>query len=240
MTIRWAQATDVGLVRTRNQDAALCRADPTGARGVLLVLADGMGGQAAGEVASRLAIDTVAEVYFAGAGSPPETLRQALTEANRRIAAASAEQDDARGMGTTCVAVALTEAGACVLHVGDSRAYHLRGADLVRLTRDESVWATQVRAGESPSTQYGRNQLMQAVGTEIELELQPPCAVAVEPGDRLLLCSDGLWGLVTDPELAAVAAAGDLDDACRRLVAMANARGGQDNVTVVLAEVGAA
>jgi len=237
MGVRWAEMSDVGLVRSRNQDAVLCRADPTGARGVLLVVADGMGGQAAGEVASRMAVDTVADVYFGATDAPAAVLHQALTEANRRIAAASVERADARGMGTTCVALAVIDGSACVLHVGDSRAYHLRGSALARLTRDESVWAAQVRAGESPANAYGRNQLVQAVGTEIELELQPPCEVAIEVGDRFLLCSDGLWGVVTDPELAAVAADADLDEACRRLVALANARGGQDNVTVVLAEV---
>ena len=238
MTVRWAEATDVGLVRSRNQDAVLCRADPTGARGVLLVVADGMGGQAAGEVASRMAIDAVADVYFASAEAPATALRQGLAEANRRIVEANAVQAEERGMGTTCVAVAVHGGRACALHVGDSRAYHLRGPVLVRLTRDESVWAEHVRAGASPAQLYGRNQLLQAVGMEAELELQPPSELACQPGDRVLLCSDGLWGLVTDPELAAVAGAGDLAGACQRLVALANARGGSDNVSVVLAEIG--
>lgn len=237
MTVRWAEATDVGRVRARNQDATLCRADPAGARGVLLIVADGMGGQAAGEVASRMAVERVAAAYFAAAGPPAEALHDALVAANQEIAAAGAALDDARGMGTTCVAAAVVQGAAWVAHAGDSRAYHLRGGHLVRLTRDESVWANHVRAGESPSALYGRNQLTQAVGTESALDLQPACEVPLAPGDRLLLCSDGLWGLVTDPELAAVASTGDLDTACRHLVAMANARGGPDNVTVVLAEV---
>jgi len=127
-----------------------------------------------------------------------------------------------------------------VAHVGDSRAYRLRGEDLRRLTVDHSVWAEQVREASdriSPAISSGRNQLTRAVGIEASVDVDATES-KLQPGDRLLLCSDGLWGLVTDPELFTLAHGSPLPEACRQLVALANARGGHDNVSVIVAEAG--
>jgi serine/threonine protein phosphatase PrpC len=236
MNIHAAHLSDVGRVRTGNEDCALCKADPTGTRGYLLVVADGMGGAAAGEVASRMAVDTVGEVYFASRGSVAEALTQAVTEANARIHRAAQVREDAEGMGTTCTALAVVDEKIYMAYVGDSRAYRIRGKRITRLTRDESVWAEKVREGETPASEYGRNQLTRAVGLDPELHAEPVRESEVCDGDRFVLCSDGLWGLVTDPEILLLAQSGDLAAACRRLVALANNRGGHDNVTVIVAE----
>jgi len=229
--------SDIGRVRSGNEDSALGRVDPDGAQGLLLIVADGMGGAAAGEVASRMAVETLSELYFSGSDAPDQRLHAGMLAANTRIAQASEEREGARGMGTTCTALAIVDSTAYVAHVGDSRAYLLRAGTITRLTRDMSVWADRVRAGAPPSSEYGRNQLAEAVGVNSELAPQMRSDVEVATGDRFLLCSDGLWGLVTDPELQRVAHAGPLEDACRTLVELANARGGADNVTVVLAAV---
>jgi protein phosphatase len=237
MKLLFSVLSDVGRVRSGNEDSAHGRLDPNGTHGLLLVVADGMGGAAAGEVASRMAVDTVDEVYFGGSEAPDQRLLDGLLTANTRIAEASEEREGARGMGTTCTALAIVGTTAYVAHVGDSRAYLLRGGTITRLTRDMSVWADRVRGGVPPSSEYGRNQLAEAVGVSSELAPQTRDDIEVAVGDRFLLCSDGLWGLVTDPELQRVAHAGPLEDACRTLVDLANARGGADNVTVVLAAV---
>jgi len=141
-----------------------------------------------------------------------------------------------KGMGTTCTALAIAGHTAHLVHVGDSRAYLLRGATITRLTRDMSVWAERVRDGVMPSSEYGRNQLAAALGLDAVLTPQTR-TVDVASGDRFLLCSDGLWGLVTDPELLQIARAAALEAACRKLIDLANRRGGPDNVSVVLASV---
>jgi protein phosphatase len=239
MDLLIAHVSDIGRVRSENEDAVLWFPVSMGDRGQLLAVCDGMGGIEAGEVASRLAVDTIGEVYLAAIGTPEEALRRAVVEANRRIQQAAAEQLGGRAMGTTCTAVAVVGDRAYVAHVGDSRAYRVRNRTLRRLTRDHSVWAERVRAGQqgiTPAVTSGRNQLTRALGVEPSVEVD--CSsVDLQPGDRLVVCSDGLWGLVTDHEILTVVRTQEPAEACARLAALANRRGGPDNISVIVAEV---
>jgi len=240
MKLRAAHATDIGRVRSTNEDSVLCRPHPSAAGGHLMILADGLGGTDAGEVASNIAVHTVAEVYFASGAGGRGALQQALAEANARIYRTARERPDTQAMGTTCTVLALENGQAWVAHVGDSRAYWIHEGMLTRLTQVHSVWAERVAAGgnrASPSNPEGRNMLTRAIGIEPEVtpDVSDPIDVAV--GDRFVLCSDGLWGLVTDPEILAIVQANGDEDACQHLIQLANARGGHDNITVVVAEV---
>ena len=237
MNVTMTHRTDRGRVRTGNEDAVYCGADPSGRRGALMVLADGLGGANAGEVASRLAVESVVENYFASAHPPGAALRDALGEANRRVFAA-AQAPETNGMGTTCSALVLAGNHASVAHVGDSRIYVLREGELQRLTRAHSLWAEQVsRNAVSPAVRVGQNVLTRVLGVPEDIEVDLTPALEVRHGDRFVLCSDGLWSVVTDPEIADTLHRGTLETACHELVDLANARGGPDNVSVILAHV---
>lgn len=239
MEVVFSHRSEVGRVRRTNEDSVLCVADDGSGRGHLFVLADGMGGARAGEVASRMAVEIVAEVFRSSADGPLETLEQAIRRANRDILKASWEQAESHGMGTTCVAVAVRDNRVALASVGDSRAYKIREGYLWRLSHDHSAWAERVREegyGASVSSTVGRNELTRALG--VDTEVAPEMTETdVQAGDRLVLCSDGLWGLVTDPEILAVVSESTPADACAELVELANSRGGPDNISIVVAEL---
>lgn len=240
-SIEVASLSDVGRVRAVNQDRCGERGVAGGGR--LLVLCDGMGGHAAGEVASQLAVDTITEVVAAGGLPPDLLLRRAFEEASARIRARAAEERSVRGMGTTGVALLLDGRGAAwVAHVGDSRAYRLRAGRIEPLTEDHSVVAQQLRAGLITAEQAERlphNELLRAIGQPPPLEVDVARIDAL-PGDRFLLCSDGLWNVLGDSELAEIVGRESPADAVLRLVDAANERGTRDNVTAQVASVGAA
>ena len=233
--------TDVGCVREINEDSGrLVRpSDPAllASKGTLLIVADGMGGHSAGEVASQMAVESVSRLYYESQEAPSEALRLAVEEANRRIHAAAADDESRHGMGTTCTALALCGGTAYAAHVGDSRLYMLRAGQLYQLSEDHSAVNEMVKMGiitkEQARTHEDKNVILRALGTSPEVE-----ASAVEPfgvleGDQYLLCSDGLYDLVTDEEIAAaLAAAEDTHAAGERLIALAKERGGHDNITV--------
>jgi serine/threonine protein phosphatase PrpC len=226
--------TDTGRRRRRNEDAFVC--EPP-----LFAVADGMGGAQAGEVASRLAADSLREQELGGLSSLEQTV-ELIREANRRIYAYSSENSSARGMGTT-MTVALVEGGVVTIgHVGDSRAYLLRDDKLTQLTQDHSLVAELVRSGRlSPKEAEShprRSVITRALGTESDVEIDV-FSLRAQDGDLFLLCSDGLTSMVSDEEIARllVAARADLDDSGSKLVAAANQAGGEDNITVVLFEL---
>jgi protein phosphatase len=143
-------------------------------------------------------------------------------------------------MGTTCSALALREGSSWTAHVGDSRIYRLRRGALERLTRVHSLWADHVSAhGVSPARRAGQNMLTRTLGAPGEIEIDLANAGAIEAGDRFVLCSDGLWGLVTDPEIASTAGRAAIEEACGALIDLANQRGGTDNVSVIVVHVDA-
>ena len=231
LSLEHAALTDRGRVRSRNEDAL--RADPE--RG-LFVVADGMGGHPAGDVASAEAIEgfaarAPAPGAFDGTGGEASGggLRDAVAAASRRVHEAAAESPDRRGMGTTLTALQLADDRWRIAHVGDSRAYLYRAGELRRLTTDHTVFP-------------GSNTLTRAVGTDGEAEADLEEGT-LEDGDLYLLCSDGLTKTHSEEEIAERLAAADggssapgatLDETVRRLVDEANERGGPDNVTVVL------
>jgi protein phosphatase len=229
-----ASATDVGQVRDHNEDRSL--ASPS-----LLAVADGMGGAQAGEVAAQIAIDHLDRLQTPSDGAAVVT---AIEEANRAIAQASASDPEKSGMGTTITAISPHDGHLRVAHVGDSRAYLWRGGNLRRLTNDHSVVADLVRQGkiteEEAESHPHRNVITRALGAEARVAVDTSDE-PVEDGDVVLICSDGLSGQVGDEAIAAVMRSeDDLDAVARTLVEQANAAGGIDNVTVVLARVAVA
>ena len=233
---RYAAATDIGLVRQTNQDAVYVDDD-------LAVVADGMGGHAAGDVAAQIAVEMVCEGYRAD--ESVEGLVAAVERANAAVVRDAKENPERFGMGTTLLAVAVTydysgAASPTLVHVGDSRAYQLRDGALRQLTHDHSVAEEWVRLGrltpEEAEVHPRRHQLTRGVGVEEEVSVDV-LSIDAQVGDRILLCSDGLSNELAPDELARLAGDPvDLDDAVSRLVAAARAAGGHDNISVVLLE----
>jgi len=240
--------SDVGRRRTSNQDAATVL-PPSGphqyrTRGWLFLVADGMGAHAAGEEASRIAAERVPLVYEKLATkSPPLALRRAIEQVNAEIHTKGETAVEFRGMGTTCTVLALVPRGALVGHVGDSRAYRIRGRTVDQLSRDHSlVWELEAKpnAAREHAGSVPKNIITRSMGPhpDVEVDLEGP--FPVEQGDRFLLCSDGLSGQVTDEEIGLFAAElPDPRDATEALIGLALVRGAPDNVTVVMARAGA-
>lgn len=230
--------THVGRVRPGNEDAYHC-ADG------LFVVADGLGGHAAGEVASAMAVEELARVDPAAFASDQE-LQQALADAvragNEKVHAA-AQADAARsGMGTTVTAAAVTDRRLVLAHVGDSRAYLQRNGSLQQLTTDHTAAQEAVDAGyltpEQASSRPERHMLARAVGLEPRVDVDAPKPVDLQAGDRVLLCSDGLIEPLTDQAIATILDEHpDPAEACDALVQAALDGGGPDNITVVVVRV---
>ncbi len=239
--------TDVGLVREHNEDAFYVSGD-----GRLLVVADGMGGHMAGEVASALAVDTLRDVLQAtrrremdaGEAEAAAVLRAAFDAAHRRVLEAAEARPECRGMGTTLILGYVSGDALHTCHVGDVRCY-IRGADgLLQVTDDHSVVAALVRSGKlSPAAarvHTRRHEILQAVGLGSGITADVH-ARGLRPGDLVLLCSDGLWEMVPDDQIGAILDNGhSLRDRVQALLDGANRAGGRDNVTVVLYQHGGA
>lgn len=240
--ISTASLSDVGMVRTHNEDYCGEFRKEDGCR--LLVTADGMGGHQGGATASRTAVETIGEVFQQSNESYENLLYQALVTANQRVYGKAVESGALRGMGTTVVALLLAADGSgWIAHVGDSRGYRLREGEMEALTADHSVVGEMLRQGLITQEEAGvhprRHEITRSVG--IEAKLEPEIAqISVQPGDRFLLCSDGLTGLLSDEEIALTLLAEAPAEAVRSLVAEANARGGGDNVSVQIAVIGEA
>lgn len=233
--MRVGSLTDVGKVRPNNEDAHGLASE----RGVFVV-ADGMGGHQAGEVASQQAVDVILEMLRDWDGTLPadEALVSAVSEANAQIEAASRMDRDLKGMGTTVVAAIVQADSFTVAHVGDSRAYLLRDGELRCLTEDHSMVLELVRAGvitqEQAATHPYRSAISRSLGQFREVETDTHTEPWL-PGDHLLLCTDGLTRFVPEPEIRdAILRHPDPQDGCRELVDLALAQGGRDNVTVIL------
>jgi protein phosphatase len=243
--LRIASATDVGRRRSENEDALVvwAPADPAEAarRGVLLVVADGMGGANAGEVASRLATEVVLETFRAhDEGEPEDVLKTAIENANDTIHEQAGAQADQRGMGTTCTALVVRGRDLWFGHVGDSRAYIVRSGSAIQLTEDHSLVRELVNRGhlteEDAKHDPRRNVVTRSVGAADAVQVDAEhVAESLRPGDSLVMCSDGLHGQVSDLELARLVSENDPEDACRGLIDLANEHGGPDNITVIVA-----
>jgi len=240
--MRVSARSDVGLVREVNQDAFCHKLLGEAGDVRLCAVADGIGGYRAGEVASRLALEALAEELEKAvrAGGPLDrALADAMNVANQKIVRHGLSDPECLGMGTTVTSALISGDRAYIGHVGDSRAYLFRGGRVVQLTRDHSLVAELVRNGnlteEQAERHPQRNVLTQAFGSDLRVKADVT-SVPLEDGDLLLLCTDGLTRSVSVAEIEEVlSGAEDLDEACDRLVAMANERGGYDNVTVLIA-----
>lgn len=241
-SLQFGSLTDVGVVRSENQDAMGFRVpdDPEdmAGRGALFVVADGMGGHKGGATASRLAVKTILDRYFGSrAGEPGDRIRSAIEAANQAVLQKSQADKGLDGMGTTVVALIVRPPDVFVAHVGDSRAYLVRNGAIRQLTKDHSLvqqWVDQGVMKPDEARHSGRkNVLTRVVGSREDVEidlLSPPHVLA--PGDQFVLCSDGLHGLVEDDEIKRTITEMASQEACARLVTMARDRGGPDNITV--------
>ena len=244
--IEAASLTDVGRQRSNNEDSYLYWEPDSDeefrCKGRIAIIADGMGGYEGGQEASRLAVETVHHVYeHAFGANPQETLLEAFQSAHQSIQRYALEHPQFYGMGTTCTALSIVDRQLYFAHVGDSRLYHIRGANISRLTRDHSFVGRLVESGvvrsEDAESHPQRHILTAALGSGREVEPHfPDHPFPLEDGDTLVLCTDGLWGLIGDRELAQVARAAPAE-ACLRLVGMALDRGGPDNITVLVLRV---
>ena len=254
-TFTWAVSSDPGLRRSSNEDSYCTRPDLG-----LYVVADGMGGHVAGEVASRVAVEAI-EVFIqetAGADKnrtwpfpfepalslEANRLKAAFRLANRRIASTIADSHDLRGMATTASALLSGPDGACVAHVGDSRVYVLRAGGLQQITNDHSWVEEQVRAGTMTATAARQHPWRNVVTRALSGGEDPEVDVTqIQPvqSERYLLCSDGLFSVVSDDQVAALLGTSgvSLDDVCQKLIDAANAAGGPDNITALVLEVNA-
>lgn len=233
--------SDVGCVRELNEDSStyVQPDDPAlqASKGLLILVADGMGGHSAGEVASRLAVEVITRVYYEDSGDPLSALKKAFQEANREIHKAAEKDESRAGMGTTCTALVLQNGTAISAHVGDSRLYLVREGAIYLMTEDHSAVMEMVKAGlitiEQARHHPEKNVILRAMGSHPEVEVttwKEP--FPVRAGDRFLLCSDGLYDLVEDEEIRLGVEAAEPRSACQSLIALAKERGGHDNISV--------
>ncbi|MFO0869435.1 MAG: protein phosphatase 2C domain-containing protein [Pirellulales bacterium] len=242
-----AQLSDVGMRRRNNQDSLgmVLAADENiwHARGHVLMVADGMGAHAAGELASKIAVDTVPHLYLKLRDLPPgEALERAIIEANSEVHRRGQANPEFHNMGTTSSVLAILPDAAWIAHIGDSRVYRLRGDCLEQLTFDHSlVWEARRDnnwpAGIDPTHALPRNVITRSLGPNAQIVVDVEGPFPVEPGDTFLLCSDGLTGALTDEELAPILAHLPAEEAAAVLVDLANLRGGPDNITVLVGRV---
>lgn len=243
--IEVAAASDRGQVRPENEDDVRFEPPESPAarlRGILSVVADGMGGHAAGEVASGIAVETVLRAYYDAGAPPAAALRAAVEAANSAIWQQARRQPDQQGMGCTLTAAVVSGGELTIGHVGDSRAYLVRGERAVQLTADHTWVAERVRDGDlSPAEARShprRHVLTRALGFEPTVQIDL-LSRAVSPGDTVVLCTDGLHDVVSDGEIGYWTNRFAPEAAARSLVRLANQRGAPDNVTVAVVRLGA-
>lgn len=245
--IQYASISDIGFRRQMNQDAygvQICPERDTWEKfGHLFLVCDGMGGHAVGELASKIAIDTIPLAFFKSREADVESaLKRAVELANANINERGTQNYDFQRMGTTCSALALGPKGAVIGHVGDSRVYRVRGENIEQLTFDHSLQWELLRQGKmSPEEIFlkePRNVITRSLGPmpEVRVDIEGPHPIF--SGDVYVLCSDGLTGHVNDAEIGMIAKHLPPAAASRMLVHLANLRGGSDNITVVIVRVG--
>jgi HD-GYP domain-containing protein (c-di-GMP phosphodiesterase class II)/serine/threonine protein phosphatase PrpC len=237
-----AGASDLGCVRGNNEDSFGIFGEEGSSRGVLLILADGMGGEAAGEVASSMAVDTVRGVYFGVNETiePVNALNRAVELANQAIFTRASSDHRFEGMGTTCTVSAIVGTEMIIGHIGDSRAYLVADGEITLLTRDHTLAAELADMAGTDNLAAGNasNVLTRCLGSrpdvEVDVTTEP---ISLEKDDVVVLCSDGLSNMVEASEIQEGVSESSPADACRRLVEMARERGGPDNITVQVARV---
>lgn len=235
MTFLWATGTHRGRLRDNNEDAVFPVNSGRTDRQLVVAVADGMGGHIGGEIASRLAIDTVAT-------RTNMPIPQRIAVANDVIIKEAAAKPELRGMGTTVTAAEFMPNGEVTIgHVGDSRAYLFREGQLAQITKDHSVVAEYLRAGsirpEDVATHPQRSMLTRAVGLDPDLVVDV-IEISVLEGDRLLFCSDGLTSMIDDAQISKLLGHSNLEETVWVLIEAANRAGGHDNITLAAVDVG--
>jgi PPM family protein phosphatase len=241
--IEFATLTDVGCQRERNEDSSAYwqpdASDELERKGSLAIIADGMGGYEGGQEASHIAVQTVRDTFTKDEGTPQGLLVSGMKAAHERIREYARQHPKLFGMGTTCTAACVARGFLYFAHIGDSRLYLVRGGNISRLTRDHSYVGRLIESGLISASEAEahpqRHILTAALGVgddpNPDTPLQP---LPLQNGDTLLLCTDGLWGLVNDQELRKSVSGYAPVDACRELVHLAKDRGAPDNVTLQL------
>ncbi|HMG37056.1 MAG TPA: Stp1/IreP family PP2C-type Ser/Thr phosphatase [Blastocatellia bacterium] len=235
--------SDVGCVREINEDSGRYtrpkEPDLASRRGTLVLVADGMGGHSAGEVASHMAVELIDHTYYNKNGTPRQALEAAFHAANKAINQRSTSNPTMGGMGTTCTALALQNGSAIAAHVGDTRLYMIRNGQIYLMTEDHSAVMEMVKRGwislDEARHHPEKNVILRALGSHEDVEVtiwETP--LPIKPGDKFLLCSDGLYDLVEDEEMKRIAEANLPAEACSNLIALAKQRGGHDNITVAI------
>lgn len=244
--LAYAALSDIGLRRSNNQDSYSVvlanTAETYSSRGHLFLVADGMGAHAAGELASKIAADTIPQTYRKHVElSPADALLNAIAEANSTIHNRGEANAEFHGMGTTASVLLLLPQGALVGHVGDSRVYRLRGQQFEQLTFDHSlVWemmSSAQLAGEEPPANLPKNIITRSLGPAIRVDVDREGPFPLQPGDTFLLCSDGLSGQLNDDELGQLLLTLPPAEAAQAMIDLANLRGGPDNITLIIVRV---
>jgi protein phosphatase len=248
-TVTASVQTDAGCVREANEDSGRyvkpSDAETQKTKGILTIVADGMGGHASGEVASQMAVELISEIYYADPRTDaPAALRSAVEQASHQIYETSLSDEKYYGMGTTVIALVLLNDRAFSAHVGDSRLYRRRENNLEMLTFDHSQVMEMVKYGiismEEARNHDDKNVILRAVGTQPTVEVEVSDVFLIETGDEFLLCSDGLCDMLTDDEILQTwSAATDVHAAVENLIEAAKKSGGHDNITVGIVRVSA-
>jgi len=233
--------TDIGCRRQKNDDSIGFFSNGEPPYSCLFVVADGVGGSAAGDVASQLAVDTIGRLFFVAGDpvDPARSLGEALASANRVICDRTATDPRLAGMATTCTAAVIRGQEIWLAHVGDCRAYLIGDGGLKQLTSDHSVAADYERQGRvlPPEKQGLANVLTRWLGSDEKFEVDLSEAIPLPPGHTLLICSDGLTKVVDTDDILQIVSMNSPDQACPRLIDLARKRGGPDNITVMLAKL---
>jgi PPM family protein phosphatase len=243
--VEYSQLSDIGRVRRNNEDFVDCflphSASLLTSHGCMAVLADGVGGAAAGEIASEYAVKcALHEYYRSNSGSPGRRLRRAVEAVNAAIFAHNAQRRDHRDMATTLVAAVIRGARVFVANVGDSRAYLVDDSAIVQITRDHSLVAEMIDEGSITKEQAlihpYRNVILRSLGPHASVRIDVFCR-RIKPRQTLLLCSDGLTRQVKDAEIAEIVTTNTVVEAGKQLVQLANDRGGGDNTSVSITRI---
>ncbi|MCK5280454.1 MAG: Stp1/IreP family PP2C-type Ser/Thr phosphatase, partial [Cyclobacteriaceae bacterium] len=245
LNISYHGASDIGLVRTENQDNfakfPLDSEDLYQPKGLLFIIADGMGGHVGGKKASQLAVNVVSQVYFSSSSNNiPKCLQRAFKSANSKIYHSSEGELQFKRMGTTCTALVLEKDIAYLAHVGDSRVYRVTHEKIEQLTQDhtqvEEMYRQGILSKEEAKHHPSKSVLIRALGTEPEVEVDSKENIQVKPEEYYVLCSDGLAKVKKD-EIMEIILANSPEYACEELISLANQRGGHDNVTVLVIKI---
>jgi protein phosphatase len=247
LILDFASLSDRGRVRLNNEDACGLIVPETpeelSEKGAIFVVADGMGGHRGGEIASQIAVRTILAFYATNSEQDrSHALAFAFREANKTIIQESVADSALFGMGTTCTALALRDGRAYFAHVGDSRGYLLRAGAIEQITKDHSIVGEMVRSGiisdEDARHHPRRNVITRSLGAQEDTAADVSAVpLEIQAGDVFLLCSDGLTTYLNDQDLVPVLAESPPEEACKRLVKMANDEGGRDNITVIVVAV---